>query len=74
MEFSGFKCDGCGREKSEANHWFRAFVQQTELGPKFAIATWEQEGLSWGRAVELHFCGLECATKGMQASMTGGKL
>jgi hypothetical protein len=58
-------CDGCGKVKGEANHWFAALIWDSA----FWIRTWaDRDKLDSPQ----HFCGAECVQKRVSEFM-GGK-
>jgi hypothetical protein len=57
MEKTIVICDGCGKTKQEANHWFRLDQRSSTI---VSLAKWENGALCAG---ELHLCGAECANK-----------
>lgn len=66
MEFTGIKCDVCGREKKETNHWLVCITS-----PPTAQAP-GTEGIAFGPAGSMSddpslkkedICGQECAQK-----------
>jgi len=68
MEIKAYKCDACGRERQQANHWFVA-----RIGEAFHIYHWEffygecdGEG-SKDTSIDIkHICGQECLGKMLQ--------
>ncbi len=65
MNFSGVKCDECGRLKGEANHWHQIGIIRSESG-----STWIELGTLMGSPIgaEKHYsihdlCGEQCFVK-----------
>lgn len=61
-----FRCDVCGAEKKEANHWFIGFEVERSLSEpeNLRIEPWE-----WARAeltYAIHLCGSQCVQKRVQ--------
>ena len=80
-EVSTFRCDECGKLKSEAlqlpGRWYRALmVQEPGELPRFVILSWEDSAFNvcnlHGRPEivhPLHLCGMGCALKAMAKAM-----
>ncbi len=62
MQITTYTCDICGRQKGEANHWFKGEAVGN-IG--FYIKKWVAES----SPEDKHICGLECATKAMHKAM-----
>jgi hypothetical protein len=58
-----YRCDECGAEKKETNHWF---VISNAVG-LFRIQTWNPD------AVSGHICGEQCVHKVLQKWLEGVK-
>ena len=59
-DFTTKKCDGCGRLKQEANHWFVAVLG----GPTFAVYPYSDGVRIRQRSGEVKdVCGEDCAHK-----------
>jgi hypothetical protein len=60
MEYPNYRCDVCGKEKGEANHWFavQAIVEMV-----FKAMTWEEATESPAFSSYEHICGEECLHK-----------
>ena len=63
-EVTMYKCDECGKLRSESNHWFRAVTPESG----FIISAWEDTIVGPGET-ELHLCGMECAHKAMARAL-----
>ena len=60
-------CDGCGRQKEEANHWWTVQVGESlALGLLIVPGTVSQQVEPWNY---LDFCGHECALKFISVQM-----
>lgn len=57
METCVYKCDNCGREKQQSNHWFAV-----RIGEAFHIYHWEffGEGRDDDSIPHKHVCGQSC--------------
>jgi hypothetical protein len=53
------KCDVCGTERAEANHWFLVWVQSVDHPPvpEFCVREWDDERADAPEV--LHVCGQE---------------
>jgi hypothetical protein len=65
-----YRCDECGTEKKETNHWFE--IQMGEYGPGFTrtliVTPWTEHPNG-----VLHICGEQCAHKVLQKWLEGVK-
>jgi len=64
MEFTGYRCDECGRMKQEASHWWKLF--RFEDGGIVQIAPWSNPMMGTG---SMHLCGRECVIKALSKAM-----
>ena len=62
-----YKCDICGVQKQDSNHWFRA--EHRPDRDMFVLAKWDSEDRVIGEFKTLHLCGLQCAVKAMLKAM-----
>jgi len=62
MRTTGFKCNVCGIEKKETNHWFVITVSSSH-GPMLIIETWCTEALDRTNSDVRHICGEACVNK-----------
>lgn len=64
-ELRTFICDGpgCGKQKGEANRWFRAAHLKTPTHTRFIIDAWDGGELIARGEQELHLCSESCAMK-----------
>ena len=59
MIVKAYKCEGCGADRKETNHWF--CIRQT---PKTVVlCKWEDAGRNLNSSKTKHFCGRNCAIK-----------
>lgn len=60
-----FCCDVCGRQKKDANHWFRAYRLHGVDG--IIVVSWEAAAvlgrLELSTDGEVHLCGAECGSQ-----------
>jgi len=68
-----FRCDECGKLKTDANHWFRAARLELQ---RFVIVGWDStlsdfQNPGMDHLDELHLCGMECAHKAMAKALEG---
>jgi len=65
MKVDSFKCDSCGRQKGENNHWykFRAYPD-TGNGPEFTVNPFDSEGTDF--PTTKHLCSDACVIKTVQ--------
>lgn len=54
------KCDVCGTEKKQANHWFVAFSNSLNGQPGLTFHPWAVGNLAINA---IHLCGQACAQK-----------
>jgi hypothetical protein len=66
MEFTTFKCDGCGRIKQESNHWWQ-FASLP--GPQIFVFAWDSRVALGLDAKVLHLCSEACVTKAVLGAM-----
>ncbi len=60
-----FKCDGCGTEKQESNHWWKVVEKILDSGLKvLLIRPFDEE---WTEKV---YCGEGCAVKAVSSWMS----
>ena len=58
-----YRCDYCGQEKGETNHWWL----RTVLGTQFVLAPWSDQ-LADSPSIE-HICSESCASKALSQWM-----
>jgi hypothetical protein len=56
MKVETYKCDVCGKQKADVNHWWLI----SSGGSSLLIAPWSMETV---RSFEFHLCGAECVGK-----------
>jgi len=67
MKIDTYKCDVCGKQKGDVNHWWVLWTRGKN--PTFQIAlelrTWNEESLKGAVWADKHFhlCGQECVLK-----------
>ena len=58
-----YKCDGCGAERKETNHWYTAYKTSKTFGT--VLSTWEEAKA--GAILDFpgvrHLCGRNCVVK-----------
>ena len=67
-----YTCDGCGKQKGEANRWFRFAVKKVTVNPparEMVVAEWDVDDML---ANHMHLCGAECVSKKV-SEFVGGK-
>lgn len=63
------RCDECGKQKGEVNHWFQMWLIAGQKGKLF-VQVYAREVNGACHDV----CGAECATKAFQRFLATGKL
>lgn len=58
MKVSTYKCDYCGRQRGESNHW----LLRLKSAGEFCLYNWRDEHADDGFE---HICSAECATKAL---------
>ena len=75
MKIDSWKCDGCGVQKKDANHWFKGY-QLVEKG--IVIAPWDtgEAFIAGGGTLSLdidradaHLCGASCVTEWLSKNL-----
>ena len=74
MKIDSFACDVCGKQKKEANHWFRGRELPSSAG--VVIVQWDVEravidgdSLVLDLNKDAHLCGAECATQWLSKNL-----
>jgi hypothetical protein len=63
-----YKCDVCGKQRGEANHWL---LLMPLAGMLFALAAWEDR---FAKDPDVgHLCGEGCAAKALDRALTPAK-
>jgi hypothetical protein len=67
-------CDGCQRQKTASNHWFKAYKLNGVVG--VVIVSWEvfevSDRLELSADGEAHLCGADCVTQWTSKNLLGG--
>lgn len=61
-----YKCDVCGKQKGDVNHWWITRVGAWKNKPCLSLVLWSDEALNapvLHDTTEAHLCGSECAIK-----------
>lgn len=66
MKVDSYKCDGCGIQRGDGNHWFKFRAYPNEgNGAEFIVNDWKSEGTEYPNTV--HLCSDACVVKTVQA-------
>ncbi len=68
MQYPAFKCDECGRQKQDANHWW---WMTRAPGPRIVVAPFECPVRDENAPLK-HLCGEECVLKAVSKEMKAG--
>jgi hypothetical protein len=58
-----YKCDYCGKQKGETNHWWLALADLAGECSVFQLTPWSESVANTQKREDI--CGQECATKAM---------
>lgn len=62
MEFPAIKCDLCGRQKGETNHWLTALISDVAEMPAIVFGPIDIPAAGDGSTLQ-HICSHACAMK-----------